>query len=243
MKVLYLDESGESNPAVVDTHYPVFVLGGVIMDQRYAAGPLIDAVNSFKRELFGTVDIVLHTSDINRNRNGFEGLLDDAFRRRFYDRINALMADLQYQVIACAVRKDRAIDGRFGNRDLYRVCFGPLVELFCAELGNAQDEGIIIAEKRSSTRLNRAVEIDFVNLKTDGGRHTDPGTIANRILAFNLRDKQDNIAGLQLADLALSPLGRHLIGKRDHPDWRIIAAKLLRSGVAENESEGLILLQ
>lgn len=243
MKVLYLDESGEWNPAVVDTHYPIFVLGGVIMDQQYAAGPMVDAVNGFKRELFGTVDIVLHTADINRNRNGFEGLLDRTFRRRFYDRSNALMADLQYQVIACAVRKDQAIGERFGNRDLYRVCFGLLVELFCAELVKAQDNGIIIAEKRSSTRLNRAVEVDFVNLKTDGGRHTDPGTIANRILAFNLRDKQDNIAGLQLADLALSPLGRHLIGKPDHPDWHIIAAKLLRSGVAENESEGLILLQ
>lgn len=243
MKALYLDESGEWNPSVVDTHYPIFVLGGVIMDQQYAAGPMVDAVNGFKRELFGTVDIVLHTADINRSRNGFERLTDSAFRRRFYDRINALMADLQYRVVAYAVRKDQAIGERFSNRDLYRVCFGPLVELFCAELGNAQDEGLIIAEKRSSTRLNRAVEIEFVNLKTDGGTRTDPGTIANRILAFNLRGKQDNIAGLQLADLALSPIGRHLVGKPDNPDWHIVAAKLLRSGVAENESEGLILLQ
>lgn len=39
MKVLFLDESGDHNLAVIDPSYPLFVLGGVIVEQRYAEVP------------------------------------------------------------------------------------------------------------------------------------------------------------------------------------------------------------
>ena len=102
MKVLYLDESGEHNPSASSADYPIFVLGGIIADQGYANGPLTDKLNDLKREFFGTTDIVLHTADIARNRNGFESLKDANCRSRFYGRLNKLMAQLQYSVVACA---------------------------------------------------------------------------------------------------------------------------------------------
>ena len=74
MKMLFLDESGDHNLTSIDLNYPVFVLGGVIMDKEYADGPLTEVFDSFKRELFGRTDIVLHTADITRNRKGFEAL-------------------------------------------------------------------------------------------------------------------------------------------------------------------------
>ncbi len=40
MKVMFLDESGSHNLTVIDPQYPVFVLGGVIVDADYAAGPV-----------------------------------------------------------------------------------------------------------------------------------------------------------------------------------------------------------
>ena len=36
MKTLFLDESGDHNLSVIDPSYPLFVLGGVIMDSDYA---------------------------------------------------------------------------------------------------------------------------------------------------------------------------------------------------------------
>ena len=74
MKTLFLDESGDHNLITIDPQYPVFVLGGIIVDADYADGPLTDALDNFKREWFGRADIVLHTTDIARNRNGFESL-------------------------------------------------------------------------------------------------------------------------------------------------------------------------
>ena len=91
MKVMFLDESGDHNLMRIDPQYPVFVLGGVIMDADYAAGPLREAVDDFKREIFERTDVTLHTADIARNRNGFEPLQDAVFRVGFYNRLNTLM--------------------------------------------------------------------------------------------------------------------------------------------------------
>ena len=90
-KVLFLDESGDHNLTVVDPQYPLFVLGGVIMDREYAEGQLVDALNEFKADIFRRTDIVLHTADLVRNRNGFEDMQDEEFRNHFYDRINILL--------------------------------------------------------------------------------------------------------------------------------------------------------
>ena len=106
MRVLFLDESGDHNLAVIDLSYPLFVLGGVIVDQRYAEGPLEEALRDFKRRLFGREDLILHTADITRNRNGFERLKEPAFREHFYRELNALMRGLQFQVVACVIRKN-----------------------------------------------------------------------------------------------------------------------------------------
>jgi hypothetical protein len=80
MKALFLDESGDHNLAVIDPQYPLFVLGGVVMDKEYAEGELAQRLNDFKRKHFGRTGIVLHTADIVRNRNGFERMKETAFR-------------------------------------------------------------------------------------------------------------------------------------------------------------------
>lgn len=72
LKVMFLDESGNHGLIKIDPLYPVFVLGGVIVDRDYADDELTDRVRRFKMNLFGRDDLILHTADITRNNNGFE---------------------------------------------------------------------------------------------------------------------------------------------------------------------------
>lgn len=242
MKVLFLDESGDHNLAVVDPQYPMFVLGGVIVDQSYAEGPLAAALDAFKLRLFGRTDLVLHTADITRNRNGFEQLKDAEFRARFYDELNALMRNLDYAVVACAIRKDAHL-GRYGVAalDPYLLSLDVLVERFCFAIGKVSGGGVIVAEKRDPI-LDRELELAWLNLKIQGTRLLQALDINDRIQSLNLRAKRDNIAGLQLADLVVSPIGRHLLGKRDQEDWRIVEAKLRRGRKGKAEGYGLVVL-
>ena len=242
MKALYLDESGEHNPSVASPDYPVFVLGGIIADKDYADGPLTDALNGFKQQLPGSSNRILHTADITRNRKGFEFLKDPHLRDRFFERLNTLMRGMQYSVVACAIRKDTPDFRQLSARDLYLVCFEKLVELFSEEIGEVRDGGIIVAESRSSRPLNQALERKWSNLRDNGTERTTGSAIADKILALSLRSKQDDIAGLQMADLVISPVGRHLLGKPDFEDWRIVESKLRRNSRGETTGAGLIIL-
>ena len=242
MKVLFLDESGDHNLSVINHDYPMFVLGGVVMDKDYADGPLVQALNEFKREMFGHTDIVLHTADIVRNRNGFEALKDTSFRDRFYERLNALMRTLRYSVVACAIRKEEHLR-RYGVAalDPYILSLDILVERFCFEIGRVSNGGVIVAENRDST-LDRQLELAWLNLKIQGTYYLRANVIEDRIFALNLRSKEDNIAGLQLADLVVTPIGRHILGKPPKEDWRIIRGKFFRNPRGRLEGHGLVTL-
>lgn len=242
MKVLFLDESGDHNLSLIDPQYPIFVLGGVMVEHEYAEGALVEALNAFKMDMFGRQDLILHTADIARNRNGFERLKDAGFRHAFMVRLNALMSDLQYSVVACAIRKDAHLS-RYGLAavDPYLLSLDIVIERFCFEIGKAPSGGIVIAERRGAT-LDRELELAWLNLKIQGTKYVKANDLAERISGFNLRRKSDNIAGLQLADLVVSPIGRHLLGKTDKQDWRIVESKLRRDKRGNPEGHGLVVL-
>lgn len=228
MKTLFLDESGDYNPETIDPQYPVFVLGGVIADDAYAAGPMTDALDDFKSDLFGRTDIVLHTADIARKRNGFEPLRDAGLRAHFYRRLNELMREMQYSALACAIHKhpDQWLYRAF-YPDLYLLAFPALVQQFCYEIGNASG-GVIFAERRNPND-DRELQRSWERLRETGTRRIRPSEVRRRITDLRLRSKADCPAGLELADLVVSPIGRHILGKPDKEDWLIVRDKLRQS--------------
>lgn len=242
MQVMYLDESGDHNLSVIDPSYPLFVLGGVIIDKNYAEGPLEDAFRDFKLRLFGRDDIILHTADITRNRNGFERLKETEFRKRFYEEINALLRGLEFKVVACAIRKDSHLS-RYGVAalDPYMLSLDILVERFCMQVGNVEGGGIIVAERRGPT-LDHELDIAWLNLKVQGTRYIQAKDIEKRVLGLNQRHKRENLAGLQLADLVVTPIGRKVLGKAVKEDYRIVEEKFRRSWKGVIDGYGLVVL-
>ena len=236
-RILYLDESGDHNLTRIAPEYPLFVLGGVVIERDYQV-TLDAAVQAFKQQMFGTTDIVLHTAAITRNRGGFERLSDPAFRARFYEHINELMRSLEYGVLACALKKPEH-NARYGSTavDPYMLCLSVLIERFALDLGDVADAGEIVAEARNR-RLDRALLRAWDALCSDGTARLRGRTIRRRIRELRIATKSVDDAGLQLADLVVTPIGRHVQGKAPREDFRIIATKLLRRG----RSTGLYVL-
>jgi hypothetical protein len=242
MKALFIDESGDHNLSIVDSTYPVFVLAGIIVDLEYAEGQMTDLVNDFKKREFGNTEIILHTADIIRNRNGFEGLAGSDKRRVFYEKLNRLMRILDYKVVACAIKKDSHL-ARYGLAalDPYMLSLDILVERFCFEVGEIPGGGLIIAEKRGP-ELDHQLELAWLNLKIRGTRYISANEIEKRIVGLNARHKKENIAGLQIADLVASPIGRHVIGKPEREDFQIIREKFRKSSRGSYSGWGLVVL-
>lgn len=94
---------------------------------------------------------------------------------------------------------------RYGGAalDPYMLSLDILVERFCFEIGRV-GTGVIVAEKRDAV-LDSQLELAWLNLKIQGTRHMPAHSIRERVQGLTTRHKRDNVAGLQLADLIVSP--------------------------------------
>ncbi len=66
--------------------------------------------------------------------------------------------------------------------------------------------------------------------------------VAYRIQGLTLKGKDARLAGLEIADLVVTPIGRHVLGKPDHEDYAIVAGKYRRSPSGQVEGYGLVVL-
>ncbi|MGI8405896.1 MAG: DUF3800 domain-containing protein [Thermomicrobiales bacterium] len=242
MKVLFLDESGDHNLVKIDPDYPVFVLGGVILDRTYARTVVAPRMRELKEYFFDDENVVLHTIDIIRQKKAFAVLEDTALRTEFYTELNTMMRELEYTVVACVIRKPEHRE-RYGDNavDPYMYSLEVLVERFCHEIGDVPDGGIIYAEKRGID-LDDQLEKAWIDLQKSGTTYAGTNRFNDRIIDLTLRHKSLNIAGLQLADLVVSPIGRKLIGKIPREDWNIIESKFRRRPNGTYNGYGLKIL-
>jgi hypothetical protein len=114
-------------------------------------------------------------------------------------------------------------------------------EGICMEIGDVSGGGIIVAERRGPT-LDHQLELAWLNLKVQGTRFMQAKAIERRVLGLNLRDKSENIAALQLADLVVTPIGRYVLGKTIKEDFEIVKSKFRRNRDGEYEGYGLVTL-
>jgi hypothetical protein len=243
-KILFLDESGDHNLTKIDQTHPIFVLGGVIADKKYAEGEMAEKVFAFKKEIFGTNKIHLHTADFTRQRNGFERMMERDFCENFYNKLNELIASLDIKIVACAIKKEMHF-AKYGLEaiDPYHLSLNVLVERFCFEIEkeNSSTKGVIIAENRDPT-LDRQLELAWLNLKISGTKYKQAIEIERNISSLNLRTKEDNLAGLEIADAVVTPIARSILKRKSRISLDVIKSKMRKSDAGEISGFGLVIL-
>lgn len=225
---MFLDESGDHSLDKIDPQFPVFVLAGCIFDREEHDGQVMARVKQYKQSLFGRDDIILHTGDITRNRRGFERMKDEQFRRRFYAETNALVAELDFTLLACAIHKQRLAE-RYGGLafDPYLLSLECLMERFVFFLQERRAQGHLVAESRNPT-YDKELDLAFQLLRARGTRYVRPSRLAERLTGLSIRLKQENLVGLQIADLVATPIARAVLGKEIMEDYRIVESKFPR---------------
>jgi hypothetical protein len=205
---------------------------------------LVSELKKYKTNIFGRDDFILHTADIARRRGVFQVLTNKSLRERFYQETNRLMATLDYMVVACAIKKEQHLR-RYGlaAMDPYMLSLKILVERFVMEIKarGGQRRGIIISEARDET-LDNQLRLSWMDLRTGGTEYISASEVRKHVDELHIRNKSHNIAGLQIADLIVSPIGRHTIGKMDKMDWNIIKQKFRRGWDGRYKGFGLIIL-
>ncbi len=243
-KILFLDESGDHNLTAIDPQHPIFVLGGVIADKNYAFGEMTSALNKFKKKLFGTNEITLHTADFSRQRNGFENMKDSSFCETFYSTLNALISEMDITIVACAIKKDKHMQ-RYGMEaiDPYHLSLNILIERFCFEIksNTVHSQGQIIAEARDPT-LDRQLDLAWLDVKVSGTKYVQAVDVNKHITNLSLKNKQDRIAGLEIADAIVTPIARGILQRKSKIDLEILKEKMRKSPTGQIKGYGLVTL-
>ncbi|MFZ5586166.1 MAG: DUF3800 domain-containing protein [Thermodesulfobacteriota bacterium] len=242
MLILFLDESGDHSLEVIDSQYPIFVLGGCIMALDYHQEILTPMLNDMKKRLFGHTNVIIHTADLVRCRGEFRKMTDKSFREIMLSEINKIMSEAEYTVLATVIKKFDHLD-MYGlaAKDPYMLALDTLVERFVFEIKarGGREQAVIVAESRDET-LDNLLRLSWMDLRTSGTRYVSGTEIRRHISDLHFRKKKNNIAGLQLADLIVSPIGRRRLGKSPKQDWEIIRSKFRCGPDGQYKGFGLV---
>jgi len=242
MKVLYLDESGDHDLISIDPDYPIFVLAGCIMDSQYEEKVLTAALNKFKKDFFGNNKIILHLAEYTRDGKGYEKLRDKGSREQFYFGLNKIIDDAEFSLVACIVDKKEHIKHYKNAIDPYLLSLEVILERFIMCLKIEKEKGIVIAESRD-TQLDNQLNLAFLDLKISGTRFLRPIDVAENIVDFRIKKKEENIAGLQLVDSIVTPVGRKYLNRRNfYIAYDVIKGKFRKHECGKYKGYGLIIL-
>jgi len=248
--ILFLDESGNHDLNFISPDFPIFVLCGCLI-QIDDLEQMNSMFLAFKKEFFydelgdDYKDVILVSSKIRKQYPPFQLLKNRDKREKFYCKLNHLIAELPYKIIATVIRKKELIDKYAVPSHPYNLSLEFIIERMVRELKQEQDGlGLIVAEARASTPNSKNIEkilipekplkredlelySYFHDRKRDGTRYADSTTLHRHIEDMWFVSKYRNIAGLQIADLSAYPIAGFILD-RPTPAWEIIETKLAK---------------
>ena len=200
--IVYADESGDHSLSVINTQNPVFVLVFVIFHKDDFITRAVPAAQRLKFDFWGHDGVVLHSRDIRKSSGDFNILLRADIRDQFLGRLSAMMSDMPMTLIAAAIDKKRHIRRYTTPANPYELALAFCIERlerWLEDQGQANHETHILFERRGKVEDDQ-LELEFRRL-----------TQGNEQLRCRFIDKRHNSTGLQIADLAAHPIGRHVI--------------------------------
>lgn len=237
----FLDETGDHGLNYVDKNFPIFLLCGALVahDQLQI---IEKRVNQFKLKYFNTTNVILHSREIRKCEGAFQILFDLTLKKKFYEDLNAILAESDYCLIASAVNKEEHIKkyGK-GARDPYALSLSFVIErmIFCLDAKGPNTEVELVAEERGR-KEDHALIAHFNSLSDRGSFYVTVERMKKRIKDFTFKSKRDNVVGLQLADLCAYPLARHLLNPEEpYIPFRVIEKKIYCDNKGEFHGWGL----
>ena len=218
---LYIDEVGNSDlNASADPNHRYLSLTGVIFELDYVRNVLFPAIEELKARYFASHPddpVILHRKELVNKKPPFAELNDPAIERQFNHDLLTLLTDLDYTVITVVIDKlehqQRYATWRF---DPYHYCLTVMVERYVRWLSAQSAQGDVLAESRGG-KEDRRLKDSFERVYREGSNYISPDQFAARLTSRQLKvkNKSNNISGLQIADLIAHPSFRATVARHD----------------------------
>lgn len=226
---LFIDESGDPSLSSINADFPIFTLLGCLFENP-AYQEICVKIAELKKEFFGSEHAILHSRDIRKCEGVFVKLFDLEVKAKFYERLNSILADGKYTVIAVGIKKQEFIEkyGKIAD-DPYELSLSFLLERAVMETDNGKENTMHIMIEGRGKREDGTLQKRYNRLLDNGSSHITPERFKKRFEKMEFRRKKENDCGLQIADLCAYPVSRHIANPDEpYPPYDIVEKKFRR---------------
>lgn len=220
---MFIDEVGNADLlSSDDPNHRFLSLTGVVVDLAYiesAAHPQMEAIKSAYFGSHPDDPVVLHRKELINGRHPFEALRVPAVRRAFDAELLALLRTWDYVVISvCLDKQAHRRKYTVWQYDPYHYCLAVLLERFVYFAKRRSAQGDVLAESRGG-KEDRRLKDAYSRLWEKGTQFVPAQEFQSALTSRQLKVKQktNNIAGLQLADLVAHPSRNEILAENGHP--------------------------
>jgi len=208
---IYIDEVGNTDLNSSDNPNHRFLsLTGVIIKLGYVSKILNPEMESLKKSFFDShpdEPVLFHRKELLNAKPPFQKLKDKNIRSSFDSKLLAFLTKWEYKVISVCIDKQKhAKTYSTWRYDPYHYCLEVLLERYIFFLDSIDAVGDVMAESRGGKEDMR-LKNSFNRLYKEGTDYIKPDRFAQRLTSCQLKikNKANNISGLQLADLLAHP--------------------------------------
>jgi len=224
---LFIDESGDHNLKSFNKGAPLFLLCGCIISFDETKS-LEEKMRLFKIKHFGTNDIILHYREIKKRKGYFNMLMNRDKNNEFLKDLKELISNIKYNIVISIIDKEEHIKcyGKTAD-DPYELSLNFLIERFIFFINKDITNTKIVAERRGDKEDKKLLE-SWVKIYQRGTFYIKSQELQAKIDEFKMYKKNDNIVGLQLADILASCILRKFIKyNEDEEIFEIIKDKII----------------
>ena len=234
--IVFADESGSPVLEGPDPTFPVFVLNCVLVSKADYAERIVPRLQRLKFDFVGHDQLILHERDIRRQQKDFAFLQVDAgLREAFLERVNAVVADAEIDVIAAVIDKVRLAQKYANPWSPYEIALHFCMETLLFRLRKLGQEARlvhVIFESRGK-KEDGELELHFRRIAANqanwGYKQPDFGVLDWEPVFI---DKRSNSSGLQLADLMARPIGLKVLRRvQENRAFEVLRPKLANGGM------------
>ena len=224
---MYIDESGTNSSKNYEGMNKYLTLAGVIIKKEdYLL--ITHELNLLKNKIFNfdldTKNIILHKEDIYKAKNGFEFLRDPEKRKFFDEQLLNFLNKIPFTIIAVTINKTTRCK-RYGPYicDHYEITLETLLKRYVMFLDGNNSFGDVLIEARDKGQ-DKAIRKRYRSIYYYGTKKRKniidmPADRFQKRLSSNeikLKPKRDNITGLQIADVIVSPMRNYILNKYEN---------------------------
>lgn len=234
--VVYVDESGDHGLVTIDPSYPLFVLVFCIFKKVDYIESAIPLIQKFKFKHFGHDQVILHETDIRKDKGDFSFLKSRATKDNFLNELTSIVEEVPFVLVSTVIKKGFLSERYKKPENPYHIALRYGLERIHHYLTKQKATGLthIVVEKRGKAEDDE-LELEF--RRVCGGYNALNGT-----LPFDLvfADKKTNSTGLQVADLLARPIGLKILRpEQSNRAFEIIEKKFYCDGRGEKDGYGL----